>query len=136
MTPIVRTHVGSAARPTEPFRPVLDAEIIGRLERLGESTNQDLLGQLIALFRTDADTRIDDLRRALAEGDAGAVLSAAHSLRGASANLGARGLSDLCARLESDAALSDLSTADLMLDALEAELLQVHNALQQTVVMP
>ena len=45
---------------------VLDAAIIRRLERLGEATGQDLMGQLATLFLADADARIEELRDALA----------------------------------------------------------------------
>jgi two-component system, sensor histidine kinase and response regulator len=134
--PIVRTHVGSVAPLADLSAPVLDADVIERLERLGESINEDLLGQLTVLFLSDADRQIAELRRAIADFDAAAVVGSAHSLRGASANLGARELASLCADLEADAAVGKLSTGTELVDALEAELVRVSDALQRTVAVP
>lgn len=110
-------------------RSVLDVEVIGRLTQLGTSIKEDLVGQLAVLFLADADVHVRDLRQALDAGDAVAVVGSAHSLRGASANLGARDLVGLCGSLEMDAADDDLSRCDALFDALQAELARVCIAL-------
>lgn len=38
--------------------PVLDAEIVARLQRLGQAAGEDLNGQLAGLFLADADARV------------------------------------------------------------------------------
>lgn len=134
--PIVCRPVGSVAPLSDLCAPALDSEIIDRLKRLGESINEDLLGQLSELFLTDADAQIGALRGALADADAVALVGAAHFLRGASANLGARELAYLCGQLEADAAADDLSTGNGLVDALEAELVRVSEALRRTVMTP
>jgi HPt (histidine-containing phosphotransfer) domain-containing protein len=127
-----------AHRPHRPHPAlsVLDTEIIGRLRRLGEGVNEDLLGQLTVLFLTDADVQIHDLRQAIEAADAVAIVGAAHSLRGASANLGATGLVELCSSLETDAAADDLSSAVRLVDALVVELARVRSALGSQIGTP
>jgi HPt (histidine-containing phosphotransfer) domain-containing protein len=117
-----------AHRP-HPALSVLDPEIIGRLRRLGEGLNEDLLAQLTVLFLTDADVHVHELRKAIARADAVAIVGSAHALRGASANLGATGLVELCSSLEADTAADDLSSAVRLVDALVVELARVRSAL-------
>ena len=52
--------------PADPGQAALDGKVIGRLERLGEAAGEDLVGQLATLFVADAETRVVDLREALA----------------------------------------------------------------------
>jgi two-component system sensor histidine kinase/response regulator len=128
------TRVLDATAPSaDAAPPVLDAEIIGRLGQLGDATGEDLLGQLTVLFLADADTKIIDLRDAIIADDAAAVVRSAHSLSGASANLGATHLAGLCASLELNGASGDLTGGSRLLDALEHELGRVHLALHELV---
>jgi HPt (histidine-containing phosphotransfer) domain-containing protein len=109
--------------------PALDAEIIDRLERLGESIGEDLLGQLIVLFLADADLHLSELRHAIAVNAASGVVRSAHSLGGASANLGAANLALLCTGLETAGEIGDLTTGARLLKAMEVELERVREAL-------
>jgi HPt (histidine-containing phosphotransfer) domain-containing protein len=84
--------------------PALDAQVIARLERLGADAGEDLMEQLSALFLADADMGVVAMRDALAGDDAATVVRSAHTLRGASANVGANVLAGLCATLEADSA--------------------------------
>jgi two-component system, sensor histidine kinase and response regulator len=113
----------------DPVRPVLDARVVGRLERLGQAAGEDLMGQLAVLFLADADARVAALRQALAGDDAGAVVRSAHTLSGASANLGAIDLARLCATLATDSAAGDLAGGGALLEAVETELGRVRAAL-------
>jgi len=108
--------------------PVLDAEVVRRLERLGESVGEDLVGQLAVLFLADADAHVITLREALAGDDGAAVARSAHTLSGASANIGATGLARLCAALE-ETASDDLAGGWALLQEVEAELGLVRCAL-------
>jgi HPt (histidine-containing phosphotransfer) domain-containing protein len=108
---------------------VLDSEVVGRLDRLGEAAGEDLIGQLAVLFLVDADSQIQILRRAVAGGDAAAVVQSAHSFKGASTNLGATDLARLCAALEAGGVACDLGGAGALIDAVEAELGLVNSAL-------
>lgn len=117
-------------------QPVLDAEIVGRLARMGEATDEDLVGQLATLFLTDSNLRIVELRQAVAGDNAHAVAQSAHTLRGASAILGATELARLCAALEMSGAADDLIGGGEQLEAVEAELERVRTALASPVPAP
>jgi two-component system, sensor histidine kinase and response regulator len=110
-------------------RPVLDARVVARLERLGATSGQDLVGQLAGLFLVEADARISTLRLALAEGDAAEVVRSAHTLSGSSANLGATNLAHLCITLSLHNRAADLVGRRELLAGIEAELERVRSAL-------
>jgi HPt (histidine-containing phosphotransfer) domain-containing protein len=120
----------------DPDRPVLDAEVIERLERLGEAAGEDLLGQLAVLFLEDADSRVVALHEAIDRDDAAAVVRSAHTLSGASANMGATVLARLCATLAADSAVGDLARGETLLVALEDELGRVRSALASAAPAP
>jgi HPt (histidine-containing phosphotransfer) domain-containing protein len=125
----VVTITGAPDLLAEASRPALDADVIGRLERLGESTGEDLMGQLTVLFVDDANALVAALHQGLDADDPAAVVRAAHSLSGASANLGAGDLSHLCATLASDGAAGDLAGGRVLLASIETELARVYSAL-------
>jgi HPt (histidine-containing phosphotransfer) domain-containing protein len=108
---------------------VLDAQVVARLERLGEASGEDLLGQLASLFLADAEARIVSLRQAVAADDATAMRASAHTLSGASANLGATDLALLCANLATDGAAGNLEGSEAKVKAVEVELGRVRSAL-------
>jgi CheY-like chemotaxis protein len=126
--PPAPSHVG-LDNLDDPDRAVLDADAVARLARLGEAAGEDLLGELAPLFLADADVRVDSLRQAIARDDAAAVGRSAHTLSGASANLGATVFARLCATLAADSSVGDLTGGEVLLDALEDELGRVREAL-------
>jgi CheY-like chemotaxis protein len=132
MTSVPPTEGGTP--PGEAARPVLDAIIVERLQRLGAEAGEDLIGQLASLFLADAEERIVALRDAVSQGDGSALMHHGHNLCGASANLGAAELSRLCARLTTDGAVVDKKSREELLHAVEAELRRVHVALQSASV--
>jgi PAS domain S-box-containing protein len=121
---------------SDPARPVLDAQVVDRLERLGVSAGEDLWGQLTALFLFDSEAHVLALRGALADDDAVAVARSAHTLRGAAANIGAAALARLCATLAMDGAAGDLRSSEALLQAIEGELERVCVALRSPAPTP
>jgi two-component system, sensor histidine kinase and response regulator len=115
--------------PAEPGPALLDQLVIERLEHLGAATGQDLLGQLVQLFVSDADTRFLALSQALTDQAAAAVVRTAHAMSGSSANLGATDLARLCATLATDSAANDPVLSQALLAGIEAELGRVRSAL-------
>ena len=124
-------HGGAAVEDGLPTssQPVLDAQVIARLERLGASAGVNLLGQLITLFLAESDDSIVAMRQAMVGGAAAALRRSAHALSGTSANLGATDLSRLCRTLASDGASDDLGRGPKRFDDIEAELERVRVAL-------
>ncbi len=55
---------------------------------------------LVNTYIQDSTVRVEDLQQAFAAGDTEAVRKSAHSIKGASANLGLHYLADLCQALE------------------------------------
>jgi two-component system sensor histidine kinase/response regulator len=117
-------------------RPALDTHVLDRLERLGEASGEDLLGELTALFLTEADASVASLREALSVNDDSTVSRSAHTLSGASANLGARDLASLCAILANPGAPGGMVDGEAQLARIEAELERVRSALGSRVPMP
>ncbi len=115
---------------------VLDPEIVERLERLGAAAGEDLMGQLTILYLADSQDRLNELRSALAAHDATAIYRAAHTLAGASVNIGAIRLSHLCTALATKSQSGDLADGDALVAELEAELACVRSTLESRSVTP
>lgn len=79
---------------------VLDMEVIDGLRELGGDDDPGLLLEVIGMFLEDAPTRILEIQQGLARGDIKLLERAAHSLKSASANVGAMQLSTVCKRIE------------------------------------
>jgi two-component system, sensor histidine kinase and response regulator len=114
----------------------LDAAIVGRLERLGASAGEDLMGQLTVLFLADSEDHVRELRSAVGAHDTAAVYRSAHTLTGASANIGALHLSRLAASLAAAGRGGDLHEGPALMEAIEAELVRVRNTLESRSATP
>jgi CheY-like chemotaxis protein/HPt (histidine-containing phosphotransfer) domain-containing protein len=108
--------------------PALDAE---RFETMRELDGGD--GELLRLvaheFLADARRQLQALRDAVSEHDPFTVERTAHSLKGASAAIGALGLSDLCAQLEILGRGGTVSSGSSLVGRIDDELDRVHDAL-------
>lgn len=89
----VSREVADGADDTEVARPTLDPKVLESLRELQQEGETDILAEIMHLFVEDAPSRIEQLRRAAENGDAGSVGRISHSLRGSSGNMGARSLS-------------------------------------------
>jgi HPt (histidine-containing phosphotransfer) domain-containing protein len=93
------------------------------------------LAEIVCEYRSMSWQGRDDLRRELRNGDHTALAHTAHSLKGASANLGASDLARVCAELEMHARQVELVGSDEFADAnalmerFEAEFTRVQVAL-------
>ncbi len=126
---IDRPSSPNGAEPTGPDTPALDAQVVTRLERLGNAAGEDLMAQLSTLFLADADVRLSAMRLAFAGGDDAELIRSAHAMTGASANVGASVLAGLCATLEADGLSGCLAEGQDQLDAVQSELGRVRLAL-------
>ena len=95
----------------------------------------DALAEIVGEYRNVSWQGRDDLRRELRDGDHTALACTAHSLKGASANVGAQDLSQVCAELEMHARQLELvgsdefASADVLMERFEAEFTRVQVAL-------
>jgi CheY-like chemotaxis protein len=85
----------------------LDPASLARIAELGD----DLLGQLVGDFLSDFDGRIASMQDALEARDLRRLASFAHFFKSASATLGAKRFSALCAKIEARARAGDEAEA-------------------------
>jgi CheY-like chemotaxis protein/HPt (histidine-containing phosphotransfer) domain-containing protein len=107
---------GEAAAPTA--REVLDRDTA--LAQVGGDA--DLLAEVVAVFRDTCERVLDEIRMAIAAGDARAVEHAAHRLKGSLATLAASCARDAAVRLEETGRTGNLAASATALSALEGEL--------------
>ena len=81
----------------------LDPDVIGSLVDLGGEDEPDLIVELIDLFLEDADARILALESSVRSQDWDQVARIAHTLKGASATMGAARFSVACRTVEMEA---------------------------------
>jgi HPt (histidine-containing phosphotransfer) domain-containing protein len=71
--------------------------------------DRSLLAELVALLRAESPSMLRDLRRSLEASDPGALRSAAHAIKGALGNFGAR---DACAAAQALETLGQAGTVE------------------------
>jgi HPt (histidine-containing phosphotransfer) domain-containing protein len=71
--------------------------------------------ELLTMLAEDVKLHIEDLRQAVIDGDAQAIASEAHYIKGASANVGVRPITTLAKQLEQLAREQSLSTNSVAL---------------------
>jgi two-component system sensor histidine kinase/response regulator len=108
----------------------LDPEVLAGLRALRGEDDTDIVAELAGIFLEDARSALSALEEAVQTGDAPAVERVAHTLKGGSANMGARAMARLCARLEATGASGDLSPAPRLLGRLEEEFGRVERMLE------
>jgi HPt (histidine-containing phosphotransfer) domain-containing protein len=92
---------------------------------------EDVLGDLIALFRDDARARVDQLRRV--DGVSTQDLRrAAHTLKGAASNVGAKRVAELAAALERSY-VDEIPPEAGILETLDHELTRAIAALERAI---
>ncbi|MCB9832743.1 MAG: Hpt domain-containing protein [Planctomycetes bacterium] len=96
----------------------IDGNVIAGLRELG---GQELLRELLGLFRADTPPRIAALEVAVAAGTVAEIGRVAHSLKSSCANVGALVMSGLCRALEEEARAGSAAHAEERLRALLAE---------------
>jgi HPt (histidine-containing phosphotransfer) domain-containing protein len=110
-------------------RDPLDRTQIEFLVSLDEGQGE-LLAEIVREYLIVSEECSTELVRLLGEGDCPAIERTAHALKGASANVGATGLADVCARLESTAHQGQLSDAAGHMEQFGEELERVRAALE------
>jgi HPt (histidine-containing phosphotransfer) domain-containing protein len=110
----------------------LDGAVIAEFRQAGTPGSSEFVVMLIDGFIEEAAAQLALAKDACARLDAGALKSAAHSLRGGAATMGARRLAALCARMESHAAGAvDLAIASALMIEIEHEHTKVCDALER-----
>lgn len=87
--------------------------------------DQELLQELIDIFKTSFADDLGELRVGLDTGNSGQVAGAAHSIKGASSSLGMEGIARLAKQIEDDSKNGDITSAKKLLSQLELMLEEV-----------
>jgi HPt (histidine-containing phosphotransfer) domain-containing protein len=120
----------SGTRPGATPEP-LDPGVIEGLRELGGAEDPGLLVELIDLYLGDAPQRMAEIEQSLANGDWKLLERAAHTLKSASANIGALGLSELCKQLECQARKRDPHDCESLCKRSAEDLARVESALRK-----
>jgi histidine phosphotransfer protein HptB len=89
--------------------------------------DEELLEELLVLFRDSSVADYSQLQEAVAANDAASVVRAAHSLKGASASLGIEGIRQLAFVMETDGRNNSVAVAKEKLSEMAELLAQLKN---------
>src|SRR5438552_617965 len=105
--PIPTPAPAPAALPTEP----IDDAVLNNLAQLQREGRPDIVNRVITLFLESAPALLNDLKDGAAKGDTAVLHRASHTLKSASANVGAALLSAHCRELEAMARTGPVADA-------------------------
>lgn len=118
------------SRPTPP-QTVLDEQALARLRELDPGGHNHLLERVVGAFLKALEQQEDVLRQGLApDPDLAAVRHVAHTLKSASASLGALLLSQRCADIEAAARAGEASGLPALTSAALVEIEAARQAMQ------
>ena len=115
--------------PTAEEEPILDSAVLDNFRELQEPGAPDIIAQLIDLFLGELPQKLAAVHQAIEFRDAARLAKAAHTLKGSSANVGARRAARVCLELENLGKAGTLTGAVDWGARLEEELARVHAAL-------
>jgi len=128
MSCVAEAKAPSAAAPAAPAEPaavVFDQAAL--LERL--MNDQEMARLIVSTFLQDVPEQLKVLRSCLAAGDAPGVQLRAHTIKGASANLGAEALRAVALEMEMAAKAGNLAGAPAQLAKLEIQFVRLQQAI-------
>ena len=111
--------------PTEP----IDDAVLNNLAQLQREGRPDIVNRVITLFLESAPALLKDLQDGAARGDTAVLHRASHTLKSASANVGAALLSAHCRELEAMARLGPVPDAAARVDTIAGDYQQAQAAL-------
>lgn len=114
---------------TKPDRSPIDPAAYSMLEDVADG-DTEFMFDLITQYLQDAVLLVDEFALALAKQDGEALERAAHTLKSASANVGAMTLSNLCDQLQQVGRSAELAAAETAVPAAEAEFTRVRDELE------
>jgi HPt (histidine-containing phosphotransfer) domain-containing protein len=94
------------------------------------------IGEIVEIFKSEGPRAIVQIVTAIERADADGLRRAAHALRGAAGNFGARPLEAWCDQIEICARQGRPALADALLDGLRAEFHRVIAALEAEARIP
>ncbi|HLF01150.1 MAG TPA: Hpt domain-containing protein [Anaerolineales bacterium] len=111
--------------------PILDEAALSLLRELRVEGEPDIFAELISAYEQEAPALIAAIRGAVADAHPEEMRAAAHTLKGASRNLGATRLGNLCAEIETTGKAGSVDVDPTLLRDIEHEYLLVRRALEK-----
>ncbi len=112
---------------------LLDINTLDSIRALQSPDSPDILKQLLEIYRSNAPELIDKLNSSIEDGCCESIRDAAHSLKSASGNIGARKIFELCEILEEMARNREVEGAGKILVEIEQFYPKVDELLEQEV---
>jgi len=120
-----------AIRTSDPALDVIDDSVLESLVALPQSSDLDLVNQVIQTYIKSSLDLMTRLGEAIDRSDSECIRTAAHSLKSSSANVGATKMAELCASIETSTRKSDKASAATLQRQLQEEYLRVIDALNR-----
>ena len=130
------TEEDATAHPASLIPHPLDHEVVAQLRSLAEATDASLLAQIFDAFLSDGRARMTTLREAADSGDAARLYHAAHALKGASANIGARHMAEICEQLQALGESGSVAGAGDLIEELDGEFGRVQGEIKEQLQGP
>ena len=130
--PVRETNQQISHELTEPFDEEGKEQPV-EIWRLRDATANDsaLMAEMIDLFIDEAQRGLTATREALTNGDAVGLRELAHSIKGASANMGARHMIETASQLEKLGETGEIARAGGIMDQLDAHFHEVRTFLKE-----
>jgi len=122
---IPAAHGRSTRGRTRPDGPPLRTDVLAQLRDLEPRDPDRSLAELVRVFLTTAQTRVDHMRAAAEHADAAAAAFEAHALRGAAGTMGAETLASLAQAVEQTSTDAEPTTLSGAVRALATEFQRV-----------
>ncbi len=116
----VPSRAEEARKPERKQLEGFDPAVVEALRRMGKPGQPDVFSQLLVVFKDMLPGQLAQMRQAVVENQPDVLKHLSHKLRGGSANIGARTIALLCARLEALGEEQKLEGAAPILDELES----------------
>ncbi|TFW27399.1 response regulator, partial [Massilia horti] len=112
-------------------RDVINHVALENIRALSRERGDALVQQVIAAYVDDTPQQLRSLREAIAGDDSGSVRKVAHTLKSASANVGAQKLAQLCKEMEHLGRADTTEGANVILTDMEQEFQAVRHSLSE-----
>ncbi len=111
--------------------PILDQEAIDNLRALDPDGGDAFLREIVGIFLEDAPLRIAEIDQSLAAGDTPTFIRAAHTIKGASSNVGAAALRAVAEQLEHRAKKDGLGDVAALVAEIKTQFANTKTALNE-----
>ena len=118
------------AKCSDSMKQVVDLSALEHFSHLGGESDEEGLLEIINLFLVDSPRTVHALNTSLQKEDANAIYYHAHTLKGSCSNFGAKQMQMVCTNIEEFARKQDFSSVSDLLEALQAEFVEVKKALE------